>query len=66
MEYLDKLSKLDPFSQKVDLELGTDKPLRITFKISDPIDFIFVMAPLVEDEDEDEDSDSESYDDDDE
>ena len=66
MEYLDKLTKLDPFSQKVDLELGTDKPLRITFKISEPIDFIFVMAPLVEDEDEDEDSDSESYDDDDE
>ena len=64
MEYLDKLTKLDPVSKKVDFELGSDKPLRITFKISDPIDFIFVMAPLVEEDEED--SDEESYDDDDE
>ncbi len=62
MDYLDKLSKLDPVSTKVEFELGTDKPLRITFKISEYIDFIFVMAPLVE-EDEEEDDD-ESYDDD--
>lgn len=62
MEYLDKLTKLDTVSKKVDFELGSDKPLRITFKISDPIDFIFVMAPLVEEDEED--SDEESYDDD--
>lgn len=53
MEFLDKVAKLDPVSKKVDLELGTDKPLRITFKILDPIDFIFVMAPLVEEDEED-------------
>jgi proliferating cell nuclear antigen len=63
MEYLDKLAKLDPLSKRVELELGSDKPLRITFKISDHVDFIFVMAPLVEDEDED--TENDSYDDDD-
>ena len=61
MEYLDKLTRLDPVSNSVDLEMGTDKPLRITFKISNSIDFIFVMAPLVQ---EDEDDMDESYDDD--
>lgn len=60
MEYLDKLTRLDPVSNSVDLELGSDKPLRITFKISTGIEFIFVMAPLVE---EDEDDMDESYDD---
>ena len=63
MEYLDKLAKLDPVSKKVEFELGTDKPLRITFKILDPIDFIFVMAPLVEEDEEDIDDD-ESFDED--
>lgn len=63
MEYLDKLTKLDPVSKKVDVEMGSDKPLRITFNLSEQIEFVFVMAPLVE-EDEDEDIE-ESYDDDD-
>ena len=54
---------MDPVSKKVEVELGTDKPLRITFKILDPIDFIFVMAPLVEEDEEDIDDD-ESFDED--
>lgn len=57
MEYLDKLTKLDPVSNKVQFELGSDKPLRITFTISNDIEFIFVMAPLVEEEEDEDDTD---------
>ncbi len=59
MDYLDKLTKLDLLASKVRFEFGTDKPLRITFTISGFIDFIFVMAPLVEEDEESEEEDNE-------
>ena len=63
MDYLEKLVKLDTkykTDQKdVDIELGTDKPLRITFTITEPIEFLFVMAPLVEENEEDIESEDE-------
>lgn len=51
--YLIHLKKIDGKAQKVTFEFGNDKPLRLTFTIANNIEFIFVMAPLVEEEDED-------------
>ncbi|MFH1750593.1 MAG: proliferating cell nuclear antigen (pcna) [Candidatus Micrarchaeota archaeon] len=46
-EYLDKMTRAAVDSEPVQIEFGTNKPVRLSYKISDA-EFIFFLAPRVE------------------
>ncbi|HDD46007.1 MAG TPA: proliferating cell nuclear antigen (pcna) [Candidatus Aenigmarchaeota archaeon] len=48
LEYLKKMIKASKLSDKVELEFGTDYPLRLTFKEIDKVHMGFILAPREE------------------
>lgn len=48
LEYLKKMIKAAKLSEQVDLEFGTDYPMRLNFKSIDKVNLSFVLAPRVE------------------
>jgi len=50
LDYLKKMAKAAKIADSVLLEWGQDYPMRITFKVTDKLKLIFVVAPRVQEE----------------
>lgn len=59
MSILEDLSKIDGIAKHTIIESGSDKPIRINFDIIKGINFMFVIAPLLDEDTDDEEEEEE-------